>query len=79
MTAAWWLVLFVSAHDGSAGLGAPKVTAGPFPTQETCFAAGALGINKMAPGHDDRDFRAACVADADILPIHELAKRAGAP
>jgi hypothetical protein len=77
MTATFWLVIFISAHDGSAGLGAPQITVGPFPTLETCYAAGAIGINGIVKGHDDKDFRGACVNDADILPLQQLVTRVG--
>jgi hypothetical protein len=75
----FWFILFVSAHDGSAGLGAPSLVAGPFLTANLCYAAAALGIDRMAREHADKDFRGACVNDADILPIQDLADRAGAP
>lgn len=76
--AVFWFVLFAGPHDGVAGIGAPKLTMGPFQTIERCYAAGALGINALASKHEDRDFRGACISDLDVLPIHDLATRAGA-
>lgn len=79
MVLKFWFILFVSAHDGVAGLGAPSLVVGPFPDVKTCYSAAALGVDKLAGSHDDKDFRAACVSDAEILPLHDLAKRAGVP
>lgn len=74
----FWFVLFLIPHDGHAGIGAPQIVMGPFPTVETCSGAAALGIDKLN-NNDAKDFRGACVNDADILPLQELAARAGAP
>ena len=75
----WWFILFVSAHNGGAGLGAPTLMMGPFPTKEYCAGMGALGIDRLNRDNEGKDFRGACVRDSEILPLQELATMAGAP
>ena len=56
----YWMLLFAAAIGSPTDQFEQKLAVGPFPTETSCAAAAALGIDRLNGLHPDQDFRAAC-------------------